>query len=82
MNSRDAKSLAQRQFGVSIKYAPAPFNRTVVLTIVPRYVIINKLQRQVAIRQVEHLAKAKDETKPKILPAASTGDKEHTEVHF
>lgn len=51
-----------------------------MVTIVPRYVIINKLQRQVAIHQVEHLAKSRDQAK--VLPAVSSGDNEHTEVHF
>lgn len=31
--------------------APEPFDRTVVLTVVPRYVIVNKLQKNVAIKQ-------------------------------
>jgi hypothetical protein len=31
--------------------APAPFNKTIILTIVPRYLIVNKLKQSIAIRQ-------------------------------
>ena len=51
MNSKLRDSFEQLQVGISIEAAPVPFNKTTIITVVPYYVIINKLSRPVLIRQ-------------------------------
>ena len=51
MNSKLRDSFEQLQIGISIEAAPSPFNKTTIITVVPYYVIINKLNRPVLIRQ-------------------------------
>ena len=41
----------QLQFGVSISFGPVPFNKTTIITVVPRHVIVNKLECPILIRQ-------------------------------
>lgn len=48
--NKDLKNKQQLQFGVKIGLAPVPFNKTTVLTITPRYVIVNKLDYAVLVR--------------------------------
>ena len=49
--SKGAKEkLDQLQFGVSIMQSNYPFAKTVMITIVPRYLIINKLTYPVKVR--------------------------------
>jgi hypothetical protein len=52
MNSTNLKSLDQLQFGVSIMQCDYPFAKTVIITIVPRYQIVNKLTYPVKVRQI------------------------------
>lgn len=54
--------LEQFQFGISISQATYPFNKTTVVTIVPRYLLVNKLVHPVAIRQVIEPVKSKSKT--------------------
>jgi hypothetical protein len=50
-SGKDPRSKQQLQFGVKIGLAPVPYNKTTVLTITPRYVIVNKLDYAVLIRR-------------------------------
>lgn len=40
---------------MSVQSAPAPWSKTVIVTIVPRYLVINKLGHPVCVRQVLNL---------------------------
>lgn len=51
MNSKDENSFKQLQFGISITQAPAPYNKTILLTVAPRYIIVNMLDYPVLIQQ-------------------------------
>ena len=51
MNASDPKSKNQLQFGVFISLAPAPYDNTLVITIVPRYTIVNNMERPLEIMQ-------------------------------
>ena len=51
MDSEDPKCEDQLQFGVSITEAQLPFNKTVILTIVPRYMLINNLDSTIDVKQ-------------------------------
>ena len=42
----------QLQFGINISQALWPFNKTTIVTIVPRYLVVNKLKRSIQVRQV------------------------------
>jgi hypothetical protein len=42
----------QLQFGINIAQAQWPFNKTTIVTIVPRYLLVNKLKRSIEVRQV------------------------------
>ena len=50
LNSLDWTDYRQLQFGISISLGPTPFNKTTFLTIVPRYIVINKMKHPVLIR--------------------------------
>lgn len=39
------------EFGVKIESAPTPFNKTIIIKILPRYVIVNQLQKPIIIKQ-------------------------------
>ena len=47
---KDSRSKQQLQFGLKIGLAPVPYSETTVLTITPRYVIVNKLDYAVLVR--------------------------------
>jgi hypothetical protein len=49
LDSKDKRE--QLQFGVSIAFGPVPFNKTTIITVVPRHVIVNKLECPILIRQ-------------------------------
>ena len=51
LESKNPKSDLQLQFGVTVSQAPAPFDKTKVLTIVPRYMVVNKLNRPIVLQQ-------------------------------
>jgi hypothetical protein len=40
----------QLQFGINISQAQWPFNKTTIVTIVPRYLVVNKLNRSIQVR--------------------------------
>jgi ribosomal protein L28 len=40
----------QLQFGINISQAQWPFNKTTIVTIVPRYLVVNKLKRTIQVR--------------------------------
>ena len=44
LQNKDEKSPKQLQFGFSIALAPAPYSKTVLLTIAPKYVMVNMLE--------------------------------------
>jgi len=50
MDSEQQQEGSQLQFGVNIQSPPNPFSQTVVLTVVPRYLIVNKLDKNIALR--------------------------------
>jgi len=45
------RSPNQLQFGLNISQAQFPFNKTTIVTVVPRYLIVNKLDHPIQIRQ-------------------------------
>lgn len=45
------ETLSQLQFGISIHHSSYPFNKTIIITIVPKYLLVNKLQKPILIRQ-------------------------------
>jgi hypothetical protein len=49
MNSEKAESRSQLQFGVFTSLAPAPYDNTLVVTIVPRYMVVNNMDKLVVI---------------------------------
>ena len=51
LNARDPKSKHQLQFGAYVSLAPAPYSNSIVLTIVPRYTVINYLNKPIEIYQ-------------------------------
>lgn len=60
----DAQDSRQLQFGVNIQSAPSPFNMTIVLTVVPRYLIVNKLGKNVVLRQYRKMKKVQGQEPP------------------
>lgn len=51
MNGKGDQQHRQLQFGVSISRAPLPFQKTTIITVVPRYVIVNKLKHPIVVHQ-------------------------------
>lgn len=51
LKNTDRNGLKTLQFGIAMDFGPVPFNKTTILTIVPRYAIINKLPYPILIRQ-------------------------------
>ena len=53
------------QFGISISQGPYPYTNTTVVTIVPRYVLVNKLEHPLLVKQ--HLDSYVKDHKPLFL---------------
>ena len=47
LTHRNPKNMQQRQFGIAIMQASYPYNKTTIITIVPRYLVINKLNQTI-----------------------------------
>ena len=65
----------QLQFGISISQALFPWNKTNLVTFVPRYLIVNKLKYPIIIRQV-FISKGKKNYKSEIV---AVGEECHVE---
>ena len=48
--NKDKKSLKQMQFGFSITKAHAPYNKTVIITVSPRFIVVNLLDYPVLLQ--------------------------------
>ncbi len=74
------------QLGISISLAPAPFNKTIILTIVPRYLIVNKLKKSIAIRQTFNSKSLKESVDENVFVSKFKNDSENElltqEIHF
>ena len=74
------------QLGISISLAPAPFNKTIILTIVPRYLIVNKLKKSIAIRQTFNSKSLKESVDENLFVSRFKNDSENElltqEIHF
>jgi hypothetical protein len=51
LDSIGESDFRQLQFGVSIALGPIPFNKTTIITVTPRYIVLNKLHCPLMIRQ-------------------------------
>ena len=67
LDSKDQKSDMQLQFGVTVSLAPAHYAKTIVLTLVPRYMVVNKLDRPIVIRQRPRDKGKKPAEAPKVV---------------
>jgi len=59
MNGIGDQQHRQLQFGVSISRAPSPFQKTTIITVVPRFVIVNKLKHPIVVHQAVEKKNAK-----------------------
>lgn len=51
LQSNEPKSKKQLLYSVSVTYAPAPYSKTLLLTVTPRHVIVNMLEKPVLVQQ-------------------------------
>ena len=76
LSSKDSKSKKQLHLGFTVSQAPAPYNKTIVLTIAPRCVLVNMLQSTVLVKQIVQGSSQSAQTFK-----VKSGDKHH-EIHL
>lgn len=68
LRSKEERNTAQLQFGVKIGLAPVPYNKTTVLTVTPRHVVVNKLDYAVLVR----MPAQDSDSEPLLIPKGSS----------